>query len=596
MSDFFNSIILTFSDFGKDLGDFFSSPLDVLANYSPYSTMIIAAFIVSKFVTDAIFVAIDSEVPKRMKERGFFVLHIVIMMVAFFIDYVNMCDQKFDFGEGFKESIFLVAPVYIMLWVIQKFPGYSKARSTIPAYGACLLEGFVLFMVYNWAMNFRKKFGYIACDKITDDDIESAVLDKQKEAIKQGKWKLFSSQPDLSDEVKSTTTTTTVTTTMQNTRGPVITTDNEKSEKSYNNEGSGSNSSGSGNDKNNKSGSGNDKSSGSGNDKSSSGNDKSGSGNDKSSSGNDKSGSGSDSDSGKSKLDLLVEEINKAKLDSKTSGKNKNKGSGPIVTKNVSDGQNKIAKLKEDDSDKTFPIIILSVLIILLIALVIAHFWKRYKVRNNRRPMIITHTDEIAATGAALESSSASHPRFIDVSGFRDELKGISAKHKQKRKKNVKKLVDSREKMREKVDGGDDKKEEMKESEVKHGDNVGDEKTMPNVDVKAMPAAAKSNLKIPLVHPNPYHNDDSSNSSSESDDDDIISTPKQSHDEEEMKEIMTTPSPTKGGKGHAKETRDADYSSSSSSSTDSEEDNSSGGETQQKIDNIVSDKKFSGIM
>jgi len=121
--------------------------------------------------------------------RGHWIIHLLILLFVFYIDYAIICESndetkgKLDYMEMFRQGVFTIVPLYGFLWSIQRIRYYRNFRHAIDNYTTeyigDILEGLVLFYMYNLTMNFREINGYNNCYPRTAESVET----KDKESF-----------------------------------------------------------------------------------------------------------------------------------------------------------------------------------------------------------------------------------------------------------------------------------------------------------------------------------------------------------------------------------------------------------------------------
>jgi len=224
MSDFYNSLQFSFSDFFEQLGNIPDNPSEIFAHYSTYSIPIIFIFVIGNMFSTFMYAmknTITSSINKNSEKnnqhpklyRGFFGIHLIILISIYFLDFYDYCQKQFfdniNFGNAITQNLFTIIPLYLCLWLIQKIPLYSTLRNTVPNFTANIFEGCILFLLYNWIMNFRSFNNYNICDVVSDEEIEQNLLDKNKSAFLQDKFNLWSNKLNAMSKPNETTTTVT---------------------------------------------------------------------------------------------------------------------------------------------------------------------------------------------------------------------------------------------------------------------------------------------------------------------------------------------------------------------------------------------------
>ena len=222
-----NSIILAFKNFGKELQDALQNPIFILKKYSIASIGLIFIFLIPNLIKNFVDIVRRKGISKDKINRGYIIMHILILITVFIIDYYNVCKkQQIHFDIALKQGLFTIIPLYLFLFLLQLIPMYSKMRLIYyNSHIANILEGFVVFMIYNWVMNFREKYKYNECMFKYDSDIEQTIFDKQKAALKEGKFVEWNNQTMKKPKIE--TTVTTVTTSSVSNKPPIVNIKNE---------------------------------------------------------------------------------------------------------------------------------------------------------------------------------------------------------------------------------------------------------------------------------------------------------------------------------------------------------------------------------
>ncbi len=214
MSNFADSVILTFTDFGYGLKKSFENPKEQFGTYSIPSISLILIFLISSS-TRILENENSSGITKLLLtgKRGSFIAHFIFLYIIFIIDFFNECNKQKNiikpvFGEALKQATFTILPLYLLLASIKfVIPDYSTNMNNINVHIANILEGIVVFLFYNWSINFRKINNHLKCQPITDKDISDIITDKRKEAILRGdKLPIVTMKKHPTEEVTTTET------------------------------------------------------------------------------------------------------------------------------------------------------------------------------------------------------------------------------------------------------------------------------------------------------------------------------------------------------------------------------------------------------
>ena len=215
MPPFFESLIKSLGDLGLELVETIVEPKDIVKDYSLYSLPIIVIFIFSKSLAVVYYKIRNAISPEQIEDstkRGFVSVHLFFLTTISIIVMYLKCakDDYIDirFSLIFQQSILTVVPLYLLLFFFQKLSFYNRVREAFPNILSNLIEGAIIFVFFNWAMNFRDKFKYNRCNTISDWDIESRILEMQKQAILEGNDKVGyipskHKESDVSSVVKS---------------------------------------------------------------------------------------------------------------------------------------------------------------------------------------------------------------------------------------------------------------------------------------------------------------------------------------------------------------------------------------------------------
>ncbi len=159
-------------------------PYIVMLDYSMPSGVLFGTYFFSKLISMLLHppllrhgIHIDPKFKSSSKDtsrRGWFFFQIFIIAIGFSIDYSSECD-KLKIGSALEEFAIAVLPIYMFMFLMQRILPYNKEDPHIISVLVWnLLEGIPLFILYNWMMNFRKRFGYVRCgDKKISADVKT---------------------------------------------------------------------------------------------------------------------------------------------------------------------------------------------------------------------------------------------------------------------------------------------------------------------------------------------------------------------------------------------------------------------------------------
>jgi len=232
MSNFTESIKLTLQNFGADLSDMFHAPQKIMKQYSDISVILIFIFILSVFFEISFkltkkyfmnkFLNKDYEFnwfnPAK-QNRGNIFVSLTILIIIFYIDAYKHCWAKkllrVQFFEITKQMLVTLLPLYAIFFMIQHIPiyYYFRKQTTIPMQLLLnLFEGFILFILYNWSINFRNHYEYSKCNNYTQSDLDAQKKSEENKFQSEFRFKdkPFYNDPDIRQvETKITTVQTT---------------------------------------------------------------------------------------------------------------------------------------------------------------------------------------------------------------------------------------------------------------------------------------------------------------------------------------------------------------------------------------------------
>lgn len=152
-----------------DIFDSFEDPYQIYAIYSPPTAALIGTFIAGPFM-EFLLLKIKHNVFKQFNDadvhisvRGHPMIHFAFLFAAFQYDFRRVCGERALFSAMIREYIVTIVPLYTALWIIQNIAAYNKIRRKVANIAALIIEGTFLFLLYNWLMNFRKKYNYLDC-------------------------------------------------------------------------------------------------------------------------------------------------------------------------------------------------------------------------------------------------------------------------------------------------------------------------------------------------------------------------------------------------------------------------------------------------
>lgn len=214
---FIQTVKSSIKSFWDDIFDSFKT-LSIFSDYSYVSVFLFFIFSASKIFSLGIdllkkLITSSEKIPKE-KIRGYTFVNIIYFMVIFYIDFYKRCNEKQVLQKNFleiTEQLFLVMiPVY-GIWFSLFRCSYHRDTEVMNLI-LNTVEGVSIFVLYNWAMNFREKYGYSRCSGVTEEDIEAQSKEQGKAQIHQ-EFR-FKDHPYYDDPtVYSTTVTTTKITT-----------------------------------------------------------------------------------------------------------------------------------------------------------------------------------------------------------------------------------------------------------------------------------------------------------------------------------------------------------------------------------------------
>ena len=258
----YSSQQLTFGDFLAQIFDklFFYlnllipgkiKPFSIISTYSIPSIFLVGIFIIAKSLDKhvaSIYKLLNSKINSNesVSDRGYAAVHIFILMVIFFIDFYHHCNEeyktntivendtnpeekqenllKINFPMALTQNLLTILPLYAFLYLIQKIPFYSIFRKAIADTDLMMInlfEGFVVFILYNWAMNYRKHNNYNICSLVTYEDIEQKVLKLRNAAYLKGNYDVWNNRKFSIGPRKKPKKSKTVTTIIQTSYGNV---------------------------------------------------------------------------------------------------------------------------------------------------------------------------------------------------------------------------------------------------------------------------------------------------------------------------------------------------------------------------------------
>lgn len=193
MSDFGTSIKKSFITFGRQLKYAFENPLEIISNYSPTSILIIFMFFITRRLGDIIRVMIyvhkqslwqsnklvaeqlfknilimDKTQPKNINNNehiGNFVIEYLLFMIIFIVDFWQNCKEKqsnrIKIENAIQQAMVTVLPLLCIVYFMNIFEWYRRIKTQ--KWLGDIIEGLLLFFLYNFAMNFREIHQYNVC-------------------------------------------------------------------------------------------------------------------------------------------------------------------------------------------------------------------------------------------------------------------------------------------------------------------------------------------------------------------------------------------------------------------------------------------------
>ena len=251
-----------FQDKSQDLVD------NIFTQYSSISILLIFMYIPSKFISLFLHNVKNSWSKNMSKnvanksnkntnsaytsKRGSFLIHIVFLLIVVFVDHYNECKNNNDtdddndddndnddyeddennnddngnytivqFTGALTQFILVMMPLYAFTVILQKIPIYNNfiTNNKNVTLGAILniLEGTVLFFLYNWVKNYQKQYNYIQCST-------QILLNNDESTEASTSSFIFNDHPNYTDPTAmEVTTKKTVITTTGNPNREIIT-------------------------------------------------------------------------------------------------------------------------------------------------------------------------------------------------------------------------------------------------------------------------------------------------------------------------------------------------------------------------------------
>ena len=228
-SEFIESVNLTLKDLADDLKTTLSNPDRMLSSYSLVSMPLSVIYVICGAISskadekDEVMGSEGYNVPETRSNRGSFIAHLVLFFCIYVIDQFKYCSSKGFSTPNFevivKDGLVTVLPVWCISMLLGRFLDLFDVYVAAPDMVTNFFEGCILFLLYNWASNFRKMHGYDSCKVVTDIQIEQSVYNKQLDSILQDKYQPISGYNSGNNP---TTDSAVITTTIVSTSGGVI--------------------------------------------------------------------------------------------------------------------------------------------------------------------------------------------------------------------------------------------------------------------------------------------------------------------------------------------------------------------------------------
>lgn len=81
-----------------------------------------------------------------------------------------------DFFTVIEQGILTIFTIFIIMYLITLFPYYITIGETLPFFVTNVIEGGILFVIYNWVVNLRNRFKYNSCTQLNILEIEQNAL------------------------------------------------------------------------------------------------------------------------------------------------------------------------------------------------------------------------------------------------------------------------------------------------------------------------------------------------------------------------------------------------------------------------------------
>ena len=203
MTDFSVSVLNSLGTFAEQLKYAFLNPSQIVSNYSAASVLIIFIFFITRRFPDLfrvmmkvykesllksnqavvkqlfenVLVRRKDEVMKDDENSGSILIEYFLFLVIFTTDFWKTCKEKqsnqIKIENSIQQGIVTVLPLLGLVYFMNIFVAYREKKRY--RWLGDILEGLLLFFLYNFAMNFREIHQYNVCAIPDTNEVISAT-------------------------------------------------------------------------------------------------------------------------------------------------------------------------------------------------------------------------------------------------------------------------------------------------------------------------------------------------------------------------------------------------------------------------------------
>ena len=226
-----DSVQQTLAGFWLDFGDALANPQNLLIDFTPQSWGLIVLFLVSRRIYPLmewiVQITVDDAVRKKLKNLkqsvegqfkdpmtlgdvmtvshgGHFFFEFVVLFIMYILDFWTICEEReataIQFGNAASQSFTTILPLLGFFWLFSSFDWHKELRKKVSPL-VDLVEGVLLFLIYNFAIHFQDVYDRMVCAHFSEKDIQQSLMDDTASTL----WRrthagMYETSPHLHDQ------------------------------------------------------------------------------------------------------------------------------------------------------------------------------------------------------------------------------------------------------------------------------------------------------------------------------------------------------------------------------------------------------------